>query len=207
MLIAALGVGVFAAYVRLTPSAAHVDAGVRRPAVEAPIDRPKEPVVRRSHEHGPDVTLQETPKALAFKLPKIDGDNVSLGGPAGPVPQGIQPAVFLATETMKVLKIDGAKALTARIDGRNAIIEFTPALEKGYGSTEEGTLIKALQTALGQVTDFDTFQLAIEGKTLDTLGQIDLSEPIPVIRDGKEVTPAGTDPAKPSEPQDPAPQN
>lgn len=201
MLVALLGVGVFAAYVKLTPPAQHVAPELHRPSeVVAAPEKPESFV--RERKAGPTVEVDSGPQ---LRVPTLSGDDVKLGRKAGPVPSGVKPMVFIANETLKDLKIDKARAIGVDIHGRNALIDFNPEIEKGYGSTEEGEVIRALSAALGQFSEIDTFQIVVDGKTLDTLGELDLSEPIAVIRsDGKssvQETPTkpGEDPASPSE--------
>lgn len=197
MVLAALGVGVFAAYVRFGPNVQRVPDEIRRPSVAS------ETSSHRSRPHGPSVEIETSP-ALDLKIPVVEGDTVHLGKSAGPVPSGTKPMVFLATATLKQLKIEGARALGVDVKGRNALIDFNEALDKGYGSTEEGYLISSLQWALGQFPEIDTFQIVIDGQVKDTLGQLDLSEPISVTRpDGKPAVPDSSttpseDPASPS---------
>ncbi|AIE87036.1 GerMN domain-containing protein [Fimbriimonas ginsengisoli] len=192
MLVAALGVIGFAAYVKMAPGASHVPEPLRRPAIESPVGNlPSSP---RRHSAGPDVKV-DSHTDPDLKVPAVQGNDVKLAHSAGKVPDGVKPMVFLANATLESLKIEKAKALGVEIKDRNALVDFNPELEKGYGSTEEGQLIKALQMALGQFPDIDTFQIVIDGKTIDSLGQIDLSEPISVIRpDGTEAKPPSTKP-------------
>jgi hypothetical protein len=199
MLLAALGVGVFAAYVKLNPNAGRVPDAVRRPAIESTAPAPT-PRITHRRSSGPDVSIA---KQTELRLPVVKGDDVALGHAVGQVPAGEKPMVFLANATLHELRIDKARALGVQIKDRNALVDFNEALDKGYGSTEEGYLIKSLQLALGQFPEIDTFQIVINGEVKDSLGQIDLSEPITVIRpDGKEAKPSTT-PAGDQEP--PAP--
>lgn len=195
MTIALLGVGVFAAYVKFTPSAARVSDDLR----------PKKAVETAIHNHpskGPAVDV-ESSSANELKIPVVHGMDVTLDKPAGTVPSGVKPMLFIATETLKQLKISGAKAIGVDIKGRNALIDFTPQLDKGYGSMEEGQLIKSLQWALGQFPEIDTFQIVIDGEVKKSLGQLDLTDPISVTRpDGKDAVPdpASTPDAAPATP-------
>lgn len=202
MLVALLGVGVFAAYVKLTPPAQHVAPELHRPAETAVVAPEKHESFVREKPAGPSVEVDAGPQ---LRVPALSGEEVKLGRKAGSVPSGVKPMVFIANETLKDLKIDKARAIGVDVHGRNALIDFNPEIEKGYGSTEEGELIKALSTALGQFPEIDTFQIVVDGKPLDTLGELDLSDPIAVIRpDGKSSVPEaptkpGEDPASPSE--------
>lgn len=171
-LLAALGGGVLAAYVKLTPAALHVE----RPDQSAGPD-----VSVRAH---PDNSTQITGRQNGSTLlvPTVDQDDVKLTKPAGDTPEGVRPEVFLVNQTLDSLKVDGAKAVGIDVKDRVAIVSFNPGIQKGYGTIEEGHLIKALSMALGQFPEIDAFQVAVEGKTVDSLGNIDLTTPVLVIR-------------------------
>jgi len=191
MAMALLGVVVFAGYVKLTPSASHVADDLRA--------KP-DPIVHDVHPKRPSVEVEssDTPQ---LKVPVLHGEDVSLDKLAGKTPSGVKPMVFVATETLKQLKIQGAKAIGVDIKDRNALVDFNPALDKGYGSMEEGQLIKSLQWALGQFPEIDTFQIVIDGEVKKSLGQLDLTDPIPVTRpDGRSAVPE----TSPTPSEDPA---
>lgn len=188
MLVAALGVGALYAYVKFTPAAQHVAVADRRTtdSEDAPTPRRHS---RESDTDGPDVSVKSSPD-LKLRVPSVDGLNVKLGKSAGRVPDGIKPMVFISNATLKELNLDKARALGVDIKNRNALVDFNEDIESGFGSMEEGMVIKALQTALGQFPEIDTFQFVVGGKALTTLGQADLTDPIPVIR---AATPTSSD--------------
>ena len=174
LLMTLLGGGVLAGYVRLTPQAAHVTTDRRQSEPEVSIlsrpDKIEEP------------TTQSVPQTLL--IPTLDGETIKLGKDAGTPPEGVKPEVYLVNATLQSLELPGARAVGVDIKNHIAMMDFNPSLQKGYGSIEEGNLVKSLQMALGQFKDINKFQIVIEGKAIDTLGNIDLSEPIPVIRPG-----------------------
>jgi len=177
LLLTVLGAGVLAAYVRLNPKAAYL------PRAEAST--------------GPDVSIQANsanqvqspPAAAASELlvPSVIKNEVKLDKPAGQPPEGVAPEVFLINETLTSLQVDGARALGIDVKDHLAIVSCNPGIQKGYGTMEEGYLIKALSMALGQFKDIDKFQLAVEGKIVDSLGNIDLTTPVDVIRPGQSA--------------------
>jgi len=182
MLLAALGIGAFAVYVRTAPGAQRVPEEIRRPKHEV-----SNPAPVKRHRRGPDVTVGSQGPAL--RLPVLSGDDVVLGGEAGTPPAGVKPMVYLANATLKELQLDNAKALSVEVEDRNAKVSFNSALDEGFGSSEEGSVVKALQLAMGQFPEIDSFQFVIDGEVRTSLGQLDLSEPIPVIRpDGTKAT-------------------
>jgi len=178
MLLTLLGAGGVAAYVKMSPQAAHVSQG---PA-----------------QAGPDLTIQSQPpheadiaptKSDGLLVPAIVQNDIKLDKPVGEAPQGVRPEVFLVNQTLASLQVQGAQALGIEVKDRIAMVSFNPGIEKGYGSMEEGYLIKALQMALGQFKDIDKFQIVVEGKTVDSLGNIDLTTPVEVIRHGQGDVP------------------
>jgi hypothetical protein len=180
MLLAALGVGVFATYVQLSPAAQRVPDAIRRtdkPSVEI---RQSDRGTRHTR-RGPTVDVQSEPGLVVATL---DGENVKLVPLKAPSKEE-KPIVYVANHTLQNLKVAGARALGVEIKERVALIDFNPALDEGFGSMEEANLIKALQMSLGQFKEIDAFQLRIEGETLDSLGHFELDTPVKVIRPGK----------------------
>jgi len=191
MLLALLGAGVFAAYVKMVPAASRVPADMRRsePGVSVDVTSIKTKPVE-SHPSSQDVLL----------VPAVVEKEVKLGNPVGPVPQGVRPEVFLLNETLASLTIDNARALSIDMKGSVAVVNFNAALQKGYGSIEEGNLIRALQLALGQFKGITHFKVTVEGKSIDTLGNIELSAPIEVIRPGQASQSNSDEESTPSTP-------
>jgi len=176
-MISALGVGGLAAYVELTPSAAHVPQDERKPSLTRTTNEP----TSRAVPLGPKVDI--TSEHAQLLVPEVSGEDVKLQRPAGDIPMGMKPMVFIAGETFKSLKLDGARALGVQISDRTARLDVNQTFaEFGFGSMQEGQVVKALQMALGQFPEIDTFELYSDGKKLDTLGQLDLESPIEVIR-------------------------
>lgn len=183
ILLCGLGVAGLATYVHFDKAAQRVPDVLRRAPEVTPKDSTDE--VRKPRT-GPEVEVEPS-VAPSVKLLATDGDSMSLNSESITVPTGQKPIVFVANAVLKTLKIDQARAIGVDIKGKNALIDFNEGFDQGFGSSEEGTVIKAFQTVLGQFPQVDSFQFVVDGKVLDTLGQVDLSEPIAVIRPG--ITP------------------
>jgi hypothetical protein len=181
MIVALCGAGVFAGYVRYAPFAAHVPASLRQPPPDVSIDE------KPTHEEDHAAPSSKTDDLL---VPSVVNDEVKLVNPVGAIPSDVKPEVFVVNATLAALSIDKAKALGVDIKGRIAYVDFNPAIQKGYGTIEEGNLIKSLQMVLGQFKDIDKFQIIVEGQPIDTIGgNISLSNPLEVIRPGQEQAP------------------
>ncbi len=175
MVAALVGVAAIAAYVQMTPAAGRVADDLRkdRPAVSRPAEPASE--VRTPSRHS----RSQEPILL---VPAMDGEEVKLGAHVSPAPQGVDLKAHLVTETFKSLGISEGRALRVEIQDKVANIDVNAAMvQHGYGSMQEGNLIKALQLALGQLKDVDKFKLLQDGQPIE-LGHMELSEPIDVIR-------------------------
>jgi hypothetical protein len=176
LLLTVLGAGVLAAYVGLNPKAAHVvndSPGAPDISIKSRVTAPP----KNENADGPTLLV-----------PALLENDVKLDKPAGQVPEGVAPEVHLINRTLESLNVDGARALGIDTKDRTAMISFNPGIEKGYGTIEEGHLIKALRMALGQFPNIDRFQLLVDGKVVDSLGNIDLTTPVEVLRPGQKET-------------------
>jgi hypothetical protein len=181
MLIALFGVGAFAWYVKTTPGASRVADDMRR------TDHTSRP--------GPHVNVDVKPKEdahvqTAYLVPTVSGMDVKLDKKAPAVPEGQDARVFLVTQTFSSLGVADGRAVGIELNGKNAVVDVNQSvLDHGYGSMEEGQLVKALQMALGQFPEVDTFQLRTDGQIIDSLGHLELTDPIPVSRPGAQPEP------------------
>jgi spore germination protein GerM len=108
--------------------------------------------------------------------------------------------VFLVNEYLNQLHARGLGDKSARvigIDVRNgtAFLAFNPAFEQTYGTSDEGIVLNGILRTLSQFPEIEKVQFEIDGKPMDTLGNIDLSQP--QIVTGPGVAPVSTSPALP----------
>jgi hemolysin activation/secretion protein len=74
----------------------------------------------------------------------------------------------------------GARVNGVNLAGGLATVDFTPEIQKGYGSAEEAELINKL---LGELAAYDQIQKAtfsVNGQPLESLGHLELLEPVDV---------------------------
>lgn len=64
-----------------------------------------------------------------------------------------------------------------------ATLSFNPAFESGYGTDDERTMIEGLQRTMGQFTDVQKIEIVVDGKNIESLGNIEISEPLDVLRE------------------------
>ena len=191
MIMALMGAGVFAAYVKFAPGASHVAATLNESRPDVTIDT--KPLTRSNPDLG-------TTKTDTYLVPAVVDNEVKLTQPAGEIPDGVKPEVFVVNQTLTSLMIDKARVLDISTVKGLALIHCTPDIQKGYGTMEEGNLIKALQMALGQFKDIKNFQIVVEGQKIESLGNIDLLTPVEVIRPGEQPAPKTSEESTPPNP-------
>jgi hypothetical protein len=76
----------------------------------------------------------------------------------------------------------GARLVSARVHDGLAELDFSPEVAKTYGTDDERTLVNGILTAVGQFPEIKSATFLSGGKPIDSLGNIDLSEPQPVQR-------------------------
>ena len=171
----AMGLAAMAAYVKFAPSRWH---NSDRPSLEVA------PPVRAPKQFTSDTPTKEGAETKQTQLlaPVVEGDNVTLAGTSETIPEGQEPAVYLANLSIKAVHIENAKATSVKIENRIARIDFSPEIQDGLGSAQESNFLKALQVSLGQLPDVDKFQITVAGQPIDSLGHFDVNDPLEVIR-------------------------
>lgn len=196
MLFAALGVVVFAAYVTSTPAAQRVPSDLRKPEKDAIVHK-LDKTSRPKTSSGPSVEVHSEAELLVATL---EGDKVKLV-PAKGTAHDQNPMLFALNGTLKNLHMNGVKAIGVEVRERVAILDFTPALTEGMGSTEESQFMDGLRLTLGQFKEIDKFQMRVDGELVEDFGHESYEGPQSVTRPGSE-TPNEESTTTPSE--DPA---
>lgn len=169
LILGILGLGAIAAYVKLTPA-----------------DRIPDSL--RAHESAPTRTTKEHTRVKIVD-PHASGPNIDYGQHDAPVPNdgdAVLTAVNGFLDQVPSVPKD-ARALSADVKDGIAKIQFANSFERSYGSTDEGAILQGLQRAMGQFKDVKKFYLEIGGRAIDSLGNVDISEGIEVIRAGKSA--------------------
>lgn len=177
LLISLVGGAVMGAYVITTPDARKVPANLRR------VDR----------------TSAKNADMVHALVPKMHGHDLSFEKHNVVAPDGVDQRVFVVNEYLKELHSKGigdAKAKAVGIDVRNGIayLDFNSAFEETYGTEDEGVVLNGILTSLGQFPEIEKVQFEIDGKAMDSLGDVDLTEPQPVIRQGSNSALASSAP-------------
>ena len=126
---------------------------------------------------------QQTDTAVIF-TPRFEGATLHFEHTEVPVPAGEDPMVFAINEYLKLSDIAdaGARLLSVRVDDGTATLNFSGQFAQTQGSMDEGTLVQGIQRTMGQFEGIRQLVFQAEGKPIESLGHLELSEPIPVIR-------------------------
>src|SRR5690606_5920316 len=102
-----------------------------------------------------------------------------------------------------------AKLLDCTVSNGIATLNFNSAFAAGYGTEDERTIVEGILTTLGQFEDIEGVIFHMDGRPLDTLGNIDLGGPQKVIRPEKPAPKEPGSKAKSPTPQprDPGSEN
>ncbi len=170
LLVSVVGGSVMGAYVLTTPQAQHVPPALRRVAkadAKEPRDHERRVVPHISNKGGTNFATAD----IKF-------------------PPGVDHRVYLVNDFLGQLYGKGlgnpdAKAIGIDVRDGTAYLDFNRAFDQSTGTMDEGTILNGILLALGQYTDIDQVQFEVEGKPMESLGNIDLTVPQPVLRPGQ----------------------
>ncbi len=157
-----LMVGVLAAYVKYTPAGRVPDSEMRSSTRQ--------------------ISAPQT--SVNVLTPHYVEEELKFDKTAGKVEPGQDKAVYVVNSYLAHAGITpkDAKLVSCTIEGGVAKLNFSRAFRQTYGTEDEHTLIEGILVSLGQFPEIHSAQFLVEGKAIDSLGNIDLSDPQPVIR-------------------------
>ena len=175
LIVSLVGGSVMGAYVLETPAAQHVSPNLRRTDKTAA------------------AKSQITPKRI---VPHAGNGVTTFTQGDIKIPPGVDARVYLVNDYLGQLHGKGlgnsdAKALGVDIRNGTAYLDMNRAFEETYGTMDEGTVLNGILTVLGQFPEINEVQFEIDGKPMETTGNIDLTQPQPVIRPGQQAPDSG----------------
>jgi hypothetical protein len=179
----ALGVGALAIYVKEEPGAAKV-----MPSLLGDQTAPK-PIrsVTTADTEGTDTPSKPNKAEKTVYMPKIDGVEATLRSEKATVPAGKDPMQFVAAACLKEANVDGVKVRSVRLEDGLAVIDFDKTILDGMGAEQEGSFLKALQVSFGQFKNVRRVELDAENEEINSLGSIEISGPLRVVRPGESA--------------------
>ena len=111
------------------------------------------------------------------------------------VPPDADPMVFAVNTYLRTTTIvpKDAQVNTVTVDEGIATLDFKAAFETTYGTFDESTVINGILATMGQFEDVSFVKFTVEGRQLETLGNMELIDPLAVIRLTRPVAGEGGD--------------
>jgi hypothetical protein len=122
--------------------------------------------------------------------PSFENGDWSYDSKKEPVPAGSDAVLYAVNRALVASKVApaDARAIGVRIEGGTAVIDFNGAFDRTYGTEDERTLLETIFKSLGQFRSLRQASFTIEGTPVETLGNIDLTSPQPVLRPGQSAS-------------------
>lgn len=133
---------------------------------------------------GPQGKSAEQPKSVTVLKPHYEDDKLLFNKEEHPVPEGVNAMVFSVNQFLEKSQVapKDARAVSCSVKDGVATIEFSKAFDRTYGTEDEHTLLDGILTTMGQFGEVESVQFDVEGQPLETLGNVDLTTPQPVMR-------------------------
>jgi len=124
------------------------------------------------------------PQSVNVYRPKYIGDQLKFDSRRETPPAGQDERVFAVNQFLHEsgVALEGAELISCEVRDRIAYLNFNRAFDRTYGTEDEQTLVKGILQVMSQFEGFDSVQILIEGKPMQTMGNIDLTDPLPIHR-------------------------
>ena len=159
-------------------------AGIGTYIVQSPGRNVREEV-KSSVETKPDNSSE-----VKVYSPRYEGDKLKLDPGIQHTIKDEDPKVFAINAFLKTLKVvpKDAVAKTCIVANGTATIDFSPAFETSYGTEDEQTILKGIMTTMSQFKGVKFVKMTVGGKTLESIGNVDLTEPQPVLPESETTS-------------------
>ncbi len=141
----------------------------------------------------------QTPSRKDVKVytPRYDKGELKLDPGTVKPPETADPRVFAVNAYLANLGFvpKGSALKTCIVKDGLATLDFNSAFETTYGTEDEQTVVKGLMTTMAQFPEIHSVLITVEGKSIETLGNIDLTQPLPVpVPEKGDAPPQGVPP-------------
>jgi hypothetical protein len=168
VLIGALGLGALAAYIKMTPAD-------RIPTEQLRQDR-----------------LAQTPATTHVETlrPRYEQGNLKFTKKTVEVRKGEDAIVVAVNAYLAEAKVAPEDAALVSVEIKDGVADlyFNGAFNTTYGTEDEQTILTGILSVLGQFPSIEAVRFFSEGKPISTLGNVDLTDPQPVIRSAESST-------------------
>ena len=100
------------------------------------------------------------------------------------VPPNVDPKVFALNTYLRTVTFvpEDAVVKTVAVSNGVATADFNSAFYTSYGTADEATVVNGILAVLGQFPDVSSVLFKVDGEPIDSLGNLELTDPLPVIR-------------------------
>ena len=122
-------------------------------------------------------------KVHAF-TPYYKNDDLAFRSEPMDVPKNADKYVFVIDKYLRSVKAVPQDAVlkTCKLENGVATLDFNKAFDRTYGTFDESTIINGILTVMGQFSEVSYVKFTVEGQKIDTLGNMDLTDPLEVER-------------------------
>ncbi len=140
------------------------------------------PETERRSDASEAKNLTRPTKVVVYKPKYVDHD-LKFDESERTVPEGQDPVVFAVNAYLDEAGITPkeARLRTCRIESGLATLDFGAAFNQTYGTDDERTLLDGILTVAGQFKEIRTVRFLADGKPIETLGNVELTDPQPVL--------------------------
>jgi hypothetical protein len=156
-------------------------------AVALFLNRPKALVEPEHSVTPPEVSANVKPtpnQSVSVLKPVYNDGKLTFRKTTEEAPGNIAPQIYAINSFLAGTGIVSPDAKLESIEVKNgvAILKFSKAFESTYGTEDERTVVEGVLRTLGQYPEIKKAKFQIGDHDLETLGNIELIEPMPVIR-------------------------
>lgn len=132
------------------------------------------------------VTSQNKPggpdRPVKVLTPRYEGSDLKLDEKDAKAPEGTDGMVHVINTYLDQVPAvpKDARLKTLTMDGGTAMLSFSSSFERTYGTDDEQTIIKGVLSSLAQFPEVKKAKFLVEGKPMETIGNVDLTEPLDV---------------------------
>ncbi len=115
---------------------------------------------------------------VTIATPRYDGSELKVDKHERVLAKGEDPYLIAINESIKTIKAvpESARAFSAKLAGDTLSVEFTPEMDKTYGTEDESALVNTLIASCEQFPTVKKLKLLVNGKSIETFGNVSLSE-------------------------------
>jgi hypothetical protein len=100
------------------------------------------------------------------------------------VPTETDPHVYAVNRYLDLVPVvpEGAVLKSVTVENTIAVLDFSAEFASSYSTFDESTIVNGILTTMGQFPEVAYVKFMVEGKRLETLGNLDLIDPLEVQR-------------------------